>query len=127
MILMIIHFFLVVKNSNQSEGRLNKYLQRIPEWAHQWKMSLEEILNGQLISSRRITLIQNLQNKFPRNALLTIYKSFIRPHLDYDGVVMINQTMNLLVENWKKSNTMLHWQLMVLLRRALHEKSFIRN
>ena len=102
---MIIHFFLVVKNSNQSEGRLNKYLQRIPEWAHQWKMSLEEILN----------------------ALLTIYKSFIRPHLDYDGVVMINQTMNLLVENWKKSNTMLHWQLMVLLRRALHEKSFIRN
>ena len=28
-----------------------------------------------------------MQNKFPRNALLTIYKSFIRPHLDYDDVV----------------------------------------
>ena len=50
-------------------------------------MSLEKILNGQFISFRRITLIQNLQNKFPRNALLTIYKSFIRPHLDYDDVV----------------------------------------
>ena len=50
-------------------------------------MSLEKILNGQFISLRRITLIQNLQNKFPRNALLTIYKSFIRPHLDYDDVV----------------------------------------
>ena len=50
-------------------------------------MSLAKILNGQFISFRRITLIQNLQNKFPRNALLTIYKSFIRPHLDYDDVV----------------------------------------
>lgn len=50
-------------------------------------MSLEKILNGQFISFRRITLIQNLQNKFPRNILLTIYKSFIRPHLDYDDVV----------------------------------------
>lgn len=30
-----------------------------------------------------IALIRKLQNKLPRNAILNIYKSFLRPHLDY--------------------------------------------
>ena len=33
--------------------------------------------------NRGTGIIKELQSKLPRNALLTIYKSFIRPHLDY--------------------------------------------
>ena len=32
-------------------------------------------------------LLKSLNNLIPRKALLTIYKSFIRPHLDYGDVV----------------------------------------
>ena len=36
---------------------------------------------------RVIAVIKKLQNTLPRQLLLTIYKSFIRPHLDYWDVV----------------------------------------
>ena len=34
-----------------------------------------------------IGLIRRLLLNLPRNALLTIYKSFIRPHLDYGDIL----------------------------------------
>ena len=34
-----------------------------------------------------IGLLRNLFNKLPRQALATIYKAFIRPHLDYGDIV----------------------------------------
>ena len=34
-----------------------------------------------------IGLARNLSNKLPRKALATIYKAFIRPHLDYGDIV----------------------------------------
>ena len=37
-------------------------------------------------------IIRKLQSKLPRNALLTIYKSFIRPHLDYGDIVFDQPT-----------------------------------
>ena len=38
-------------------------------------------------ANRGIGIIKKLQSKLPRNALLTIYKSFIRPHLDYGDTI----------------------------------------
>ena len=40
-----------------------------------------------------IGLIRRLSVNLPRNALLTIYKSFIRPHLDY-GDILYDKTSN---------------------------------
>ena len=37
--------------------------------------------------NKNIGIIRKLQNVFPRSALLTIYKSFIRPHLDYGDII----------------------------------------
>ena len=37
--------------------------------------------------SRIIGLIIRLSISLPRNALLTIYKSFVRPYLDYDYIL----------------------------------------
>ena len=34
-----------------------------------------------------IGLLRNVSNKFPRQALVTIYKAFIKPHLDYGDIV----------------------------------------
>ena len=36
---------------------------------------------------KSIGLLRNLSNKLPRQALVTIYKAFIRPHLDYGDIV----------------------------------------
>ena len=33
-----------------------------------------------------LCLIRRLSVNLPRNALLTLYKSFIRPHLDYSDI-----------------------------------------
>ena len=38
-------------------------------------------------------LLRKLQKILPRGPLLTIYKSFVRPHLDYDDVIY-NQHYN---------------------------------
>ena len=43
--------------------------------------------------NKTIGLLRKLQNTLPRPSLLTIYKSFIRPHLDY-GNVMYDQAYN---------------------------------
>ena len=37
--------------------------------------------------NREIGLLRKLNNALPRLSLLTIYKSFIRPHLDYGDVI----------------------------------------
>ena len=38
-------------------------------------------------ASKGIGVIKKLFKSLPRNALLTIYKSFVRPHLDYGDIV----------------------------------------
>ena len=43
---------------------------------------------------KTIGLLRKLQNILPRPVLLTIYKSFIRPHLDY-GDIIYDQAYNL--------------------------------
>ena len=37
--------------------------------------------------SKGVGVIKKLFKSLPRNALLTIYKSFVRPHLDYGNIV----------------------------------------
>ena len=43
--------------------------------------------------NKAISLLRKLQNNLPRAPLITIYKSFIRPHLDY-GDILYEQTFN---------------------------------
>ena len=44
-------------------------------------------------TNRTIGLLRKLQNLLPREALTTIYKAFVRPHLDY-GDVLFDQAFN---------------------------------
>ena len=38
-------------------------------------------------TNKGIGVIKKLSNILPRDALLTIYKSFVRPHLDYSDII----------------------------------------
>ena len=53
-----------------------------------FKLSFNEHAEKVLIKvNRGITIHRKLQSVLPRKALVTIYKSFIRPHFDYDDVI----------------------------------------
>ena len=43
--------------------------------------------------NKAISLLRKLQNNLPRAPLVTIYKSFVRPHLDYRDI-LYDQTFN---------------------------------
>ena len=52
------------------------------------QLSFDEHIQCILTKTRKmIGLIRKLQPIIPRSALLTIYKSFLRPHLDYRDVI----------------------------------------
>ena len=54
----------------------------------------EHLTNVSSKISKTIGLLRKSQNILPSPALLTIYKSFIRPHLDY-GDIIYDQAYNL--------------------------------
>ena len=48
------------------------------------KISFYHHINAAIFKAKKgLGIIKSLSNIFPRNSLLTIYKSFIRPNLDY--------------------------------------------
>ena len=58
------------------------------------KLTFEEHLKNVFNKTNKtIRLLQKLSNLLPRQALVTIYKAFIRPHLDY-GDVLYDQAFN---------------------------------
>ena len=58
------------------------------------RLSFEEYLTAMGAKvSRTMTLLRKLQHVLPRQALITIYKSFIRPYLDY-GDILYDKAFN---------------------------------
>ena len=53
----------------------------------------EHLISVESKTNKTIGLLRNLQNTLPRQALITIYKAFVRPHLDY-GDILYDQTYN---------------------------------
>ena len=51
-------------------------------------MDFSKHINEKISKAQKgISVIKKLYNILPRNVLLTIYKSFVRPHLDYGDIV----------------------------------------
>ena len=58
------------------------------------KLSFEEQLKNVFKKTNKtIELLRKLSNSLPRQALITIYKAFVRPHLDY-GDVLYGQALD---------------------------------
>ena len=52
------------------------------------KLNFESHLKEKCLKfNKSISVIKKLQNILLRQALLTIYKSFVRPHLDYEDII----------------------------------------
>ena len=52
------------------------------------KLRFYDHINAKISKSNKgIGMIKRLLNALPRNSLLTIYKSFMRPHLDYCDII----------------------------------------
>ena len=86
----VAHRLLVFTNANVSQCKSQKHLGIILDS----KLTFEDYYKTVLSKTNRtIGLLRKLQNLLPREALITIYKAFVRPHLDY-GDVLFDQAFN---------------------------------
>ena len=63
----------------------------------------------ELKGNKIIGIIPKLQNVLPRSALLIIYKSFIRPHLDYEDIIYYkanNEFFHVRLESFQYNTTL---------------------
>ena len=64
----------------KSQKHLGMYLDNKLDFSEHFKNMLNKI-------NKTIGLLRKLRYSLPRTALITIYKSFIRPHIDYGDIV----------------------------------------
>ena len=58
------------------------------------KLTFDEHLNNPLNKvNKAVGLLRKLENLLSRSTLITIFKAFVRPHLDY-GDILLDQTYN---------------------------------
>ena len=78
------HLALVSNNANFYQCKFQKHLGIVLDssltFEKHYKMKSSK-------TNRTIGLLRKLQNLLPREALITMYKVFFRPHLDYDDVL----------------------------------------
>ena len=86
----VTHPPLVFNNANISQCKSQKHLGIILDSKLTFEDHYKTVLSE---TNRTIELLRILQNLLPREALTTIYKVFIRPHLDY-GDVLFDQAFN---------------------------------
>ena len=75
---------LVFNNNNVSETNSQKHLVVVLKNCISFEYHLKMVLNK---VNKTIGLLHRLQNILPKSVLLTIYRAFIRPQLDYEYIV----------------------------------------
>ena len=78
------HPQLVFNNNPVHETATQKHFRIFLDFKLNFQVHFENMLNK---VNKTIGLLRKLQNTLPRPSLLIIYKSLIRPHLDYDDVI----------------------------------------
>ena len=63
---------------------VHKHLEMLLDDKLSYEHHLKSVLNK---VKKTIGLLRKFQQILPRQSLITIYKSFIRPHLDYGDIV----------------------------------------
>ena len=87
----IYHPMLVFNNTNVSQSSSQKYLGVILDSNLIFDEHLKTV---SLKISKTLGLLQKLNNLLPRSALITIYKAYVRPYLDY-GDILYDQAYNM--------------------------------
>ena len=110
--------FSVVHNMNTSTTNLNNDLNKIKNWAIQWKMNVnpgpskraQEVIFSrklQKANHNQVYFNHNSVKQVPRQPLVTVYKAFIRPHVDY-GEITTKLIINPFIKKWSQYNVALH-------------------
>ena len=81
---------LLFNNNNVSQVNFQTHLGVILDVKLTFEEHLQNVFNK---TNKKIGLLKKLSNLLSRKALVTIYKAFIRPHLDY-GDVLYDQAFN---------------------------------
>ena len=81
---------LLFNNNNVSQVNSQKHLGVILDVKLTFEEHRKNLFNK---TNKTIGLLRKLSNLLPRQALVTIYKAFIRPYLDY-GDVLYDQAFN---------------------------------
>ena len=103
-------------NNNVSQTLSQEYLGFILYF----KLTFEDYLNNVLAKvNKAVGLLGKLRNLLPRTRLITIYKAFIRPHLDY-GNVLYFQTFN---NSFKEKLESVQYNACLALTRAIRGTS----
>ena len=79
----ISHFSLVFNNNNVIQTTSHKHLGIILDTRMSFEKNLEKLLCK---LNKTLGLIRKLRNLLPRSALITLYKAFVCPHLDYGPI-----------------------------------------
>ena len=82
----VVYFAIKPVKSSQIHKHLGKILDSSLSYEHHSKPILNKV-------NKTIGLLRKFQLILPRHSLITIYKTFIRPHLDY-GDVIYNRAFN---------------------------------
>ena len=91
-----IHPLLVFNNNIVSQANSQKHLGITLDFKLTFQ---EQLLNVIKKVNKTIGLLSKLKNLLPRTTLITIYKAFIRPHLDY-GDILYDQAFNSSSVKW---------------------------
>ena len=91
---------LVFNNANVSSCKSQKHLGILLDSKLTFEEHYKTILSK---TNRTIGLLRKLQSLLPRAALITIYKAFVRPHLDY-GDVLYDQAFDASLHGKLESN-----------------------
>ena len=111
-----LHPVLTFDNSPVIKTTHHKHLGLILDEKLNFKEHLKEKMSK---AYKGIAVLRKLQNIIPRNSLLTIYKSFIRPHLDYGDIIYHQPNNGSLCQKTES----LQYQTALAITGAIHETS----
>ena len=73
------------------------------------KLTFDKHLNNLNKVNKTIGLLRKLQNLLSRSTLITIYKAFVRPHLDYGDIQLTKPIIAPSMKNQNQFNIMRVW------------------
>ena len=94
------------------QNHLGIYLDEKLNFSNHFKVKISKANKG-------IGILRKLYNVLPKNSLITIYKSFIRPHLDY-GAIIFEQPKN---ESFCKKNESVQYNAALAITGAIQSTS----
>ena len=98
---LLIYFNGIPVTQNTFQKHIGLYLDEKLNYNAHLKEKLSKVYKG-------IGFLRNLSNKLPRQALVKIYKAFLRPHLDYGDIVYDKPNNETFINKTEKHNKMQH-------------------